>query len=673
MARRNKAAAAAATLTLGAAIARANNSSTTDSAGRAALATDQENAPAMSTTETVLQIPLERITESANNPRKRWTDEATQEMADSIASQGVLQPIVVREVANSLYQYEVVFGHRRYRGSIKASRETIPAIVRVMSDEEADQARLHENLEREDVHYIEEAEAMLRLMREHGVTAEQLMAQTGKKSTYVYGRLKLANLHQQVRDKCLAGVFSAEVATLIARWPAAVQPRAMQACLQDHFGMDPADKGKHSKSYRECKLALRHMAIPIASADFDPADRSLSILTPGALTGKASAAGTCTDCPDNTANDIAMAEHLGTEELHCLFRECFEHRDAEYARRAVETARADGRVVDSAVARSQPDLFGEHHWHGRISTAGVIAEAEEKGLEVPLPTLVLEGDRVTGRMYPKAAIEALKEQLFPASEKSTTTTRKDDDEDARAAWIGQLPADQQAVAGRESFSRVLAAICKAAKGQPRSADELRMVLLETLNLSEQFHDEAEAAMGWPADLDAQDDPTEERRALLAGMDAGELGALLVLEFICESVNQTVSPWTPKDRAEVFINQRLALAKRYGVDVLQAAQPAAAAPIDPQPGAAPDDGVQTPSAGTQPKGARGAVATTTAARPVRYRSPQTGETWSGRGLQPKWLKAALTAGRTLAEFEVGSGSANQSDDALAGGRLAEAAA
>lgn len=603
-------------------------------------------------TETVVRIPLERITESINNPRKTYSEEDLQEMAGSIASQGVLQPIVVRELTGSVFAYEIVFGHRRFRGSTRAGKDDIPAIVRQMTDEQADQARLHENLEREDVHYIEEAESMHRLMTEYGVTAADLVEQTGKKLTFVYGRLKLASLHPKVREACLAGIFTAEIATMIARWPLAVQPKAMAVCIQDFYGMSPEDKGRHAKSYRECKAALRGLAIPIARADFAHADATL----PGP-DGHPKA---CAYCSNNTVNDAALSEHFGPE-AQCLFRECYDKRAAEQGRRTVEQARADGRVVDAEVAASQPDLVSEHQWLGGAGgyVRNLLEIAQAEGLTAPEPTLVLRGDEVVGKRYSKAAIESLKATLFPESVKAAGAADADADEPELS--LEDLPPEQRTMADHGSWLRVRAALLKAARHAPRTGDELRMVLLEILDSAGEFHEAAELAMGWPADLGELDDPDEERRALLAGMSDGDLAALLVLDTLCQRTGH-IHLRHPDFTARMA--DQLELAHRYGVDVLQAAQPPAAPPpADPQPGSASSE-VRTPV--PLPATSKGAGA-------AKYRNSHTGDTWSGRGLKPKWLQAALAAGRTLAEFEVG-GAVNQSDDGrVAAGSVAEAAA
>jgi ParB/RepB/Spo0J family partition protein len=602
--------------------------------------------------ETVVDLPLERITESQHNPRKTFSEEALQELADSIATQGVLQPIVVRLLTNKIFDFEIVFGHRRYRAAIKAGRDTIPAIVRPMSDEQADQARLHENLEREDVHYIEEAEAMLRLMREHGVTAAQLEQQTGKKLTYVYGRLKLAGLHPKVRAACLADTFTAEVATLIARWPLAVQPAAMEACLEVADFYDEK-KGKVSRSYRGCKTALRSMAVPLQRAPFDTTDAT--------LLRHDGHAGDCTTCPSNSAADPDLAEHFS--EPSCLVRGCWHAKIEQTEQREVAAAKAEGRVRSFESDGQRDGELADSQWLGSLRGGQVdelMVEARGKGLDVPQPTLLLNSDgEVVRRVYAQHAVRALQAQLFPDAQPSPGSSSGAGGLDHGADepdenWIEQLPPEQRAVAEQASWEPIKAAMLQAARHATRTEDELRELLLEMLELNDRFHSQAELAIGWPADIDELDEPLEERHALLRGMTGADLAALLVLDMLCErTAGAPHSGSFNRSLSEHRISTRLELARRYGVN-----------PLDPTPTPAPTIAARTP-AGAAPGAAKGGG--------VKYRHPHTGESWSGKGLQPKWLKAAIASGQRLADFDVSAQQSSQTTPAGAGGSTAEATA
>ncbi len=174
----------------------------------------------MTTPETITQLPLSVLHESPFNPRKTYA--ALDELAASIRAEGIHQPLVVRpRLMNVLRpdlvdEYEVVFGHRRLRAAELAGLETVPCIVRALSDLEARRAQLTENIQRADVHPLEEAEAFAELMEQHAVTADALAQQIGKSLSHVYARLTLRRLVPAVRDRVLAGEVGAEV----PRWTA---------------------------------------------------------------------------------------------------------------------------------------------------------------------------------------------------------------------------------------------------------------------------------------------------------------------------------------------------------------------------------------------------------------------------------------------------------------------
>ncbi len=600
-------------------------------------------------TEQVVKVPLERITESRDNPRKTYNEATLDELAASIKAQGVIQPIVLRELPNSVFSYEIVCGHRRYRASLRAGLAEIPALIRQMDDQAADLLRLHENLEREDVHYIEEAEAMHRLMTQHGVTAAQLMEQTGLRQTQLYARLKLAQLHDKVRQACLDGVFTSEIAILIGRWPLAVQPAAMAACMEPADMLD-LSKGKVSRSYRMCRQMLRQIAIPIRRAGFDPTDATLPRFDghPGA----------CTGCPNNTDSDAELAEHF--EAAQCLHRSCFEAKETAVEVREVEAARAEGRVAPVQGGRGADDLVPSAYMGHAVggTVAGILTAAENAGLAVPAPKLLLDDKgTVVQRVYSRQAVRELQAQLFPdavaAAAQAGAQNGADDQGDPHAEWLAQLDADQRAVVDEEAWPKVRGAIVAAARNAQRTADELRDVLLEVLTLNDRFHELAEQAMGWPEDLDDQDDPLAERRSRVMSMSPGDLAALLVLDFICEGTATRVSAHHP--RRDDHISMRLALANRYGVDVVKVAEPTPT----PAPSSSEGQALAAAAPGAQ-KGGGGA----------RYRNPFTGERWSGKGLKPKWLQAALAAGRSLADFDTTAAQSSQTTPADAGGRTAE---
>lgn len=309
-------------------------------------------------TDAISHLPVDAIDESPFNPRRTYATDALEQLAETIRHDGVLQPITVRPVTGAEDRWQIVFGHRRYRAAVMAGLPTVPAIVRPMSDEAAARAQLVENLQREDVHAIEEAEGFAALMREHGVSADQLVAQTGKSRSYIYGRLKLLQACAEVRDACLAGDVQPEVALLIARLRTdKLQQRAL-GYIRGKY-LDLADGGR--KSYRQVRALLReHFTLGLKDALFDPADATL---LPDA--------GSCTDCPKRSGNapeygDLLRDEREGSYVAHkgnanlCTDPECYAAKKAAHLARQAEQLQAKGKtVIAGAKARAAVGADGK--------------------------------------------------------------------------------------------------------------------------------------------------------------------------------------------------------------------------------------------------------------------------------------------------------------------------
>jgi ParB family chromosome partitioning protein len=159
-------------------------------------------APVVS--EEFRQIPLDTIVESKTNPRRRWNQKTLDELTDSVAQVGVVQPIVVRrsQAAGRPDVFEIVAGARRFRASKAAKRETIPAIVRDLSDDQVLEIQTIENLQREDVHPLDEALGYQALIDRAGYDVEA-SRQGRQEPSYIYQRLKLADLIEPVQKAFL--------------------------------------------------------------------------------------------------------------------------------------------------------------------------------------------------------------------------------------------------------------------------------------------------------------------------------------------------------------------------------------------------------------------------------------------------------------------------------------
>jgi ParB family chromosome partitioning protein len=145
----------------------------------------------------LLSLPLEAIERSPQQPRKRFDDARLEELAESIRTHGVVEPILVRRQGQG---YRIVAGERRWRAAQRAGLREIPAIVREASDGEAFEIALVENLQRADLNAIEEAEAYHALVEERQFTQEQVAQRVGKERSTVANSLRLLKLPDDVRD-----------------------------------------------------------------------------------------------------------------------------------------------------------------------------------------------------------------------------------------------------------------------------------------------------------------------------------------------------------------------------------------------------------------------------------------------------------------------------------------
>lgn len=144
------------------------------------------------------EIPLELIDPNPYQTRKRINEAALQELADSIKVSGVVQPVVVRPTASGRFQ--LVAGERRWLACKLAEKSTIPAVVREISNEQAMEITIIENLQREDLNPIEQGRAFERLSREFGLTQEQIASRTGKDRTSIANFIRLLKLPEDIQE-----------------------------------------------------------------------------------------------------------------------------------------------------------------------------------------------------------------------------------------------------------------------------------------------------------------------------------------------------------------------------------------------------------------------------------------------------------------------------------------
>ena len=144
----------------------------------------------------ILEVPVDQIIPNPNQPRQVFDEEHLKELAESIKTYGVIQPIQVRKLNNNLY--ELVSGERRLRASKLAKRKTVPAIEVKINDQDSAVLAIIENVQREDLNYFEEAESYQQLIKYYHMTQEQVAKLIGKSQSFVANKLRLIKMDDEV-------------------------------------------------------------------------------------------------------------------------------------------------------------------------------------------------------------------------------------------------------------------------------------------------------------------------------------------------------------------------------------------------------------------------------------------------------------------------------------------
>ena len=164
----------------------------------------------------VKPIPLVQISPNPDQPRKHFSEKELHELAESIREKGVLVPIILRPVQNKSYLYEIVAGERRYRAAQMAGLNEIPALVKNLTNQNAMEIALIENVQRENLNPIEEAEGYENLMQKCGYSIEDVSKLIGKSESYIRNLMRINSLPESVKDLVKNGELSASHARTIA-------------------------------------------------------------------------------------------------------------------------------------------------------------------------------------------------------------------------------------------------------------------------------------------------------------------------------------------------------------------------------------------------------------------------------------------------------------------------
>ena len=287
------------------------------------------------------QLDMSKIRERKTNPRHFFNVATMQELAESIKSTGVHQPITVRPVQNDMIDaepthFEIVCGARRFRASEMAGKEKIPAIIRRLNDEEAALVCSIENLQRVDLHPMEEAEGFRQILAD-GTKVDDLAQQLGKSKAYIYASIKLCSLCGEVKKLFIEGKIAASHAVLIARIPLRItQIEVANETIKWNWPVSNLERmiaGRY-----QCKLD---------DAKWNLKDEKLH-----------PSAGSCVKCPNRTGNQ--QHNYPGISANVCTDTSCFSIKRAKFAESIIQKAQISGKVISGTEAEKiLPNKYAE--------------------------------------------------------------------------------------------------------------------------------------------------------------------------------------------------------------------------------------------------------------------------------------------------------------------------
>ena len=340
----------------------------------ATVPTVTEEAPQQATFKTPLatataetDLDITTVHPSADNHRKTFNDASLQELAESIREVGVLQAIAVRP--RTAGGYEIIYGERRYRASLLAGAKTIKAtIYNNITDDEAEDMSLSENLQREEVRPTEEAKAFKRLLEKGRYDMYSLVSRFGRSEKYIYTRLKLNELYQPIGELLDNETITISVAEEISTY----EPNIQKDVYEKHLKEDSRDNwaGYTLKLFK--KYFEEYYTTDLEQYKFDKTE--------------------CKACVHNAANYNLFAEHNGCG--HCTNRKCLDTKNAAFVAKETEK-----------LLKSDPKLAIARPYYGGMNETA-LQKLDKKGHEIKELNYT-----VSAQSFPKAP-EAPRQEQF---------------------------------------------------------------------------------------------------------------------------------------------------------------------------------------------------------------------------------------------------------------------
>ncbi len=501
---------------------------------------------------------LDQLVPSLTNPRKFFNPLKLEELASSIRKSGVHQPILVRQLPASrlretfadrrkgapLPTHEIVTGERRYRASKMADQPIIPVLIKDLSDTQALELQIVENLQRDDLMPLEEAEGYSALMRHTHISADEIGAKIGKSRGYVYARLKLLELASDSATALREGRIDATTALLIARVPdSKLQAKALAyATTPTTHHDDSRPSGRAFKVWLQQNVMLR-----LEDAPFPIESETL-----------VSNAGPCQLCPQRTGHDPDLFADVDSPDL-CTNPKCYNDKTGAWHDIKIKQAGESG--MEFVTGKQAKEIFGRayqpNHMDGYTDLREIMVL--DDGREVTIAEAI--GKKIPGVMlvenpYTRHIVEAAPTDEVQAIllARGLMADRGHEAANARAvhiksnelAMIKRSVVDRVAKAQREErWQAVRDALCApgvAEQGADETAPHFSHGLLLAMcvrfyDFSDAENDSAAAEMGIP--VGTGDDANEvapdgfELADALAELDAPALVLLLKKLMVLE--------------------------------------------------------------------------------------------------------------------------------------------
>ena len=546
----------------------------------------------------LLRADLDMLFPSPTNPRKSFPETELQELAESIKQLGVMQPILVRPLPAETKAraapladraaLEIVAGERRWRASRLAGMTDVPILLRHLDDRTVICMQVVENLQREGLNAIDEAQGFEQL-QEQGMNAQAIADQVGKSKAYIYAKLKLLALCEEGRALVRAGKLSESVALLVARIPVPdLQRKAIERVVT------PDWEGEQM-SYRSAARLIRDdYTHRLSRAPFDIHDERLHPI-----------ATSCEQCRDRLGNQPDTTPDLADV---CTDNVCYQQKLSAHKTAVLTSARADGRTIIAGQAAKQVKPFASASCHN-----GYVGLSEKCYELEGYPTYRELLDKVPGAVevavldYPGAeaaeeiVVRADLSKALRAQGISLTHRAGHDDTERKKA--------EEALEAENRYRRRLFDEIRQQPALMLTTPDLVMLAEMLLHRLWEEHRYAVAQIWYPECK--RKESVERLEERLSNMDDTEL--TLLLRDILLATELKANPYM-NDSAPT---RMLTLAERIGID---------------------------------PERIRREQQTADKAKTTVYRNPADPDTtWSGRGKKPLWVETWISSGRRLEDL------------------------